>query len=320
MSKTECEFKITLELKEPIVRVKTITHIHVPCGKCARCLQRKKMEWSFRMMDELVQSKTAYFITITYNPESVPYNKYGKKTLIETRDQDLNIWLLQKGRKRITKKFKQECYDRSIQGFFKRLRQNHNRTKDTYESVKNNLSTNDKIKFFAAGEYGEERGRPHYHAIIFNTSEKAIMKSWTLGDVQVKKAAEANINYVMKYLDKKHGQEKVKMKTPEFHTMSEGIGISYINKHKEWHKQNLDVLYVATPKGIRIPMPKYYREKIFTEKERQEQVIIVTDILEEIRQDEISKKGMNKYAKEKNTLRNESERRFKKKMKKRNVD
>lgn len=321
MAKTDCQFKIPLQLKEAIEREdRLITHINVPCGKCGRCLQRRKMEWSFRMMNELIHSKTAYFVTLTYDPENVPYNKYGKKTLVPTRTKDIELRKLEEGRKRKTKKWLGSLVDRSLQGFFKRLRQNHKRTRDTYESVTHGLTTKDKIKYFACGEYGEERGRPHYHAIIFNASILAIQKSWLLGGIHIVKATEANINYTMKYVDKMYGQEKAWDKEPEFSTMSEGIGLNYIVKNKEWHKQNLDVLYVSTWTGIRIPMPKYYRDKIFTEDERKDQVIIVTSILDEIKNEEILKKGMDKYAREKNTLAKETERRFKKKIKKRIVD
>lgn len=321
MAKTDCQFKIGLQLKEAIIRNdKYITHINIPCGKCGRCLQRRKMEWSFRMMNELIHSKTAYFVTLTYDPENVPYNKYGQKTLVPTRAKDLEFKAQEEGRKRKTKVWKNNQVDRSLQGFFKRLRQNHKRTKDIYEKVTNGLTPKDKIRYFACGEYGEQRHRPHYHAIIFNASEKAIMKSWTLGGVHIVKATEANINYTMKYVDKRYGTEQAKNKEPEFSTMSEGIGENYINKFAQWHRSNLDVLYVQTETGIRIPMPKYYRDKIFSDIQRQEQVIIVTDILEEIKQEEIGKKGMARYTKEKNELARETERRFKKKIKKRIVD
>ena len=44
---------------------------------------------------------------------------------------------------------------KDLQDFFKRLRY---------------FLGEDKIKYFACGEYGEKRFRPHYHAIIWNVS------------------------------------------------------------------------------------------------------------------------------------------------------
>lgn len=318
---TDCLFKITIDLKEPIVQGdRYITYINIPCGKCGRCIERRKMEWSFRMNEEMVNSKTAYFVTLTYAPEFVPYNKYGKKTLIPTRKDDIKIRKETEGRKRITKKWKEQQIDRSLQGFMKRLRQNQKRTKATLEHLFNNLKPNDKIKFYGCGEYGERRGRPHYHLIIFNTTRKAIELSWTLGETHIVKATEATINYVMKYLDKRHGKEPKWGIIQEFNTMSDGIGESYIEKNKTWHNRNIDILFVTNNKGIRIPMCKYYRDRIFTEETRKEQVLIVTNKLDEIKWDLINEIGIEAYNKSRSELKKETEKRFRKKIKKRIVD
>lgn len=232
--------------------------------------------------------------------------------------------LAEQRRKRITKAWKQKQPDRSIQGFFKRLRINTERRNKKsvieFENLYNNLKETDKIKFYAAGEYGEEKGRPHYHAIIFNASATNIIKSWSCGSVHCVRANESTISYVMKYLDKHYSNEKEWKRKPEFNTMSEGIGTNYIEKNKYWHKQNIDILYVTTMKGIKIPMPKYYREKLFTDDERTEQVKIVTGVLYEIKQERIREVGYDYYNQEQADLKKESQRRFIKKIKKRIVD
>lgn len=321
MSKTDCLFKITIELQNPIEQGERITtHINIPCGKCGRCIQRRKMEWGFRMTYEMEDAKCAYFVTLTYAPETVPINKWGQKTLIRTRKQDLAIKAEEEGRKRITKKFKEQHVDRSIQGFFKRLRQNQKRLKDSIEAYKHNLKRTDKILFYCAGEYGTQRQRPHYHAIIYNASEKAILKSWDLGDVHIVKANEATIAYCMKYLDKRFNNEQPTNKEPEFNEMSEGIGKRYAERNGHWHRQNIDMLFVTTRKGLRIPMPKYLRHLIFSEEARYEQVLLVTDKIETIREEAIKKHGATKYNEQQRKLKISSQERFKKSIKKRNVD
>lgn len=333
MSATDCLYKITITLKEPIERNGIyIPYINVPCGKCDRCLQRRKMEWSFRMNYEMEQSKTAYFVTLTYSPETVPINKWGIKTLVPTRAYDLKLKAMEHNRKRITKKFKDQYPDVSIEGFFKRLRQNQKRSKYTKEHIYNNLKQNDKILFYAAGEYGENNTkRPHYHAIIFNASEVNIHKSWCItnkknntmipiGDVQVKKAEEGNIAYVMKYLDKRLDNEQDPNRYPEFNTMSEGIGKGYIDKFKSWHQRNPEILFVKNKKGIMIPMCKYYRHKIFTEDQRKEQAIMVTELMEQIKKDGIEKMGSFGYFEYINNVKKYNKIQFKKKIKKRIVD
>lgn len=244
------------------------------------------------MEREMEVSKTAYFVTLTYAPETIPYNKYGHKTL---------------------------CKD-DLTKFFKRLRRNHERSGFVIENFTNNLRPTDKIRYYACGEYGEERDRPHYHAIIFNTSQKAIEKSWKLGQTHIVKANANTIGYVMKYLDKGAGKKKDWKRTPEFNTMSEGIGESYIEKNKRWHKLNLDILYVTTRKGIMIPMPRIYRLKIFTEDERIQQLLLVETKLEEIRQEQIKLLGETGYANKQSMLKKVDEINFRKKLKKRIID
>lgn len=44
----------------------------VPCGKCSLCLSQRRASWSFRLKNELKNSTSAYFITLTYNEENCP--------------------------------------------------------------------------------------------------------------------------------------------------------------------------------------------------------------------------------------------------------
>lgn len=322
---TDCLDKIPIRLKQPIEsKDRWINEISVPCGKCARCIQRRKMEWTFRMMHEMSESKTAYFVTLTYAPEWVPYNKYGRKVLVETREKDLKLRLEEQGRKRITKTWKKKQPDRSIQGYLKRLRTNTERSNKKgivrMEHLENNLQHTDKIKFYAAGEYGQERHRPHYHLIIYNASKREIEKAWEYGHVHVVKANEQLIAYLMKYLEKQLGQEQDKLKPKEFNIMSEGIGAGYVKKMKNWHKANKDVLYVRMKSGILVPMPRYIRNLIFNEEERKEQVILVEQIIQEGKQELINEWGILRYNEIITETRTEDERRFKKKIKKRIVD
>lgn len=319
---TDCLQKIPIQLKEPIEsKDRWINTISVPCGKCARCIQRRKIEWGFRMENEMEYAKTTYFVTLTYAPETVPYNKFGQKTLIPTRAIDLKIAKQEQGRKRITKKWKAEQHDRSLQGFMKRLRQNQSRNYENgIDAYLHKINKDDKIKFYACGEYGEERGRPHYHLILFNATEYNIRESWKLGTVHIIPANAQTIAYLMKYLDKQLGNEKVWKAEPEFNIMSEGIGNHYITKMKTWHKSNIEVLYVTNRNNVKVPMPKIYRLKIFDEQDRKEQIIIVNERLEENKAEKIKVIGTEIYNYNQNAQAKEDLRRFKKKTKKRTID
>jgi hypothetical protein len=44
--------------------------ITVPCGKCAPCMNRIRNQWTFRLEQELKNSSTAWFITLTHAEEN----------------------------------------------------------------------------------------------------------------------------------------------------------------------------------------------------------------------------------------------------------
>jgi len=49
----------------------------VPCGVCYECLQKKRADWTFRLMSQVLHSKSAYFCTFTYADLT---SKYLKKS------------------------------------------------------------------------------------------------------------------------------------------------------------------------------------------------------------------------------------------------
>jgi len=314
---TDCQYKIPITLKEPIERNdgQWTYQISVPCGKCARCIERRKLEWAFRMEQEMYDSKVAYFVTLTYDPITVPYTKYGIKTLLPHKDVTELVKL--KGKKRRVRRKRDDLVK-----FWKKLRINEERKEiPTWENLYNNLQPGDKIKYYAAGEYGEsETQRPHYHAIIFNASKAMIEKSWEMGHTHIVPANRQTIAYLMKYLDKWMNKKQEWRKTPEYNTMSEGIGLNYIAKNQLWHKQNIDVLFVTNNQGFKIPMPKYYRLKIFTDEERIKQILIVEEALKEAKQDMITEHGEEGYNDIQRETKKYDEVKFKKNTKKRKID
>lgn len=105
----------------------------VPCGKCMGCRVDRSREWANRCLMELQDHDSAFFITLTYNDIHAPTTWYADPKTGEAHPaytlckRDLQLWL-----KRLRKAF-----------------------------------PNDKIRFFACGEYGTQSMRPHYHVIVF---------------------------------------------------------------------------------------------------------------------------------------------------------
>lgn len=47
------------------------TPMNVPCGKCIPCLISKRMDWSLRLSEEHRVSKSAHFVTLTYDQKHI---------------------------------------------------------------------------------------------------------------------------------------------------------------------------------------------------------------------------------------------------------
>lgn len=72
-------------------------YIEVPCGKCLICQRNLIADWAFRLRYEAEDSKSVYFVRLSYDNEHIPLNE-GYQTL-DKRD-------LQKFFKRLRKKIK----------------------------------------------------------------------------------------------------------------------------------------------------------------------------------------------------------------------
>lgn len=155
----------------------------VPCGRCPECAARRISAWSFRLMQESKNSISAHFITLTYDTKHVPITKNG---FPEVRKTD-------------------------VQKFFKRLRK-----------AQQKLGDGPPIKYYLAAEYGGKTKRPHYHAIIFNSSVELFQPSWPLGHIHYGEVTGASIGYTLKYISKpsRVPMHKNDDRQPEFSLMS----------------------------------------------------------------------------------------------------
>jgi len=229
------------------------TKIDLPCGKCLHCTQRRASGWGFRLMQEAKQTTDNYFITLTYNDTNIKRTPNGFMTLNKT-----------------------DC-----QSWFKRIRKS--------------LPKDIKFKYYLAGEYGEKHYRPHYHIILLGLpltyllsptdayhaknrpemylkgSYEFTIESWKFGHITIGNVEDASAMYTLKYISKKKrvGKHFRDDRQSEFSLMSKRIGANYINdKTKRWHKADkVKRLYVPIKGGHKIPMPRYYKQKLYSESE-----------------------------------------------------
>lgn len=50
----------------------------LPCGRCGYCLQKRSLEWQFRLTQEAKEWSTTSFITLTYDEDCEPVNGVDK--------------------------------------------------------------------------------------------------------------------------------------------------------------------------------------------------------------------------------------------------
>lgn len=238
-------------------------HIQLPCGQCIGCRIDRSKQWAIRCVHEASLYSDNCFITLTYSEESLKDNP--AKTLVKEHFTE----------------------------FIRELRRNFKGS----SYVEKNKKLIRPIRYFQCGEYGENLGRPHHHACIFNFDfpdkklwsirngvrlyrSEILEKYWThgystIGDVTFESAA-----YVAQYITKKVNGKMAKVYynridketgemipiEPEYITMSlrPGIASGWFERYgNEVHSKD----YV-TMHNRKFKPPKYY-DKIYDEIDHQ---------------------------------------------------
>lgn len=225
--------------------------LSLPCGKCTACRSVRVSGWSFRLQKQAEISDFNYFVTLTYNGKTAPRTKNNLKTILKD----------------------------DLQRFFKRYRKR--------------IGRDYKVKYYACGEYGTNTKRPHYHIILLIAYDhdhvhdpnsldyrkhaeqlKAdIDLAWNKGYIHIGRVTPASTAYTLKYIskDKQIPMHEHDDRVPEFSLMSKGMGANYLTKAmKAWHLADLENrFYIPMENGSRIRLPRYYKDKIYSQFQRQ---------------------------------------------------
>lgn len=182
----------------------------IACNKCSGCKNDRAQMWAVRSACETAMQPTGCFLTLTYaiDPITLEFDHFQK--------------------------------------FMKKLRKH-------FAPIK--------IKMYHCGEYGPKLSRPHYHALIWGINfendmrlhqvvrgnnyyiSETLSKLWTHGFHTIGELNFKTAGYCARYISKKKTAMEAELtehyhcpvtgviKTPEYSTMSQGIGLSWLEKY-----------------------------------------------------------------------------------------
>lgn len=232
--------------------------ITIPCGDCEGCMIDISRQWAVRCITEAQTHIHNSFVTLTYRDEDLPMDGSLHKP--------------------------------DLQNFIKNLRQHQTREAKRLKKKTGANIQPDGIRYFACGEYGPNKMRPHYHALLFGVDfmdkeywkegsdgdsvyiSKTLEKLWGKGFCTCGSITGRSAGYVARYVGKKFDGKKdpdvYKREThdetrepfyyisKEFGLMSKkpGIGKPWFDKYANDCRK--DFLMIE---GNKVAIPKYYK-------------------------------------------------------------
>lgn len=249
----------------------------LPCGRCSACLERKRQGWILRAQYAMNEYRYAYFITLSYSDEFLPYEYFTQKK------KGVAVSPISTGESVLCP------YDLRL--FFERFR----------------IASKAKFGYFACGEYGDVKNthRPHYHICLFTDlnwidCSRFVRLAWSflrpetaaeryqrykrsklcgccikrdsqdmrnrisIGRDQVRCLTYKRISYVAKYVTKQISSNEI---IPTFYRASKGLGKSFLDTDlcKSLSSQNIHFTYLQS--GLPCSIPRYYSRYMFTKEQ-----------------------------------------------------
>lgn len=223
-----------------------VKYVPIGCQRCIECVKQKARGWQLRLLEDIKTNTNGKFITLTFSNESIlkltEENDFGEAEAYEL-DNALAT--------------------RAIRLFLERWRKRFKKS----------------VRHFFITELGHEGTENiHLHGILWtNETFDTIKQIWQYGYIWPKKdqykqnyVSERTVNYIIKYITKRDSDHP--NYTPKVLT-SPGIGNQYTNgyaylKNKFNGTDTIETYRTST--GHQIAIPIYWRNKIYTEQEREQ--------------------------------------------------
>ena len=213
--------------------------VPVGCGVCIECKKQKSRSWQIRLKEDIKRYKNPVFVTLTFSEQSLKSLRddckiiYGKNWI----DDDNIICTL------------------AVRRFLERYRKKYKKS----------------IRHWLISEKGHEgTKRIHLHGILYIENKEEIEKFWKYGWVYLGDYVNnKTINYIIKYVTKVDTVNKG-FEGKIFCTAGIGRGWEKtLNAENSKYKGKDTKETYINEKGFEMGLPIYYRNKIYTEDERE---------------------------------------------------
>lgn len=239
----------------PPVLDKRTELVPIGCGDCIECRKQKARGWQVRLLEDIKKHRNGVFVTFTFSNQSIAeiVGEIQRKHELEETHAPEGYEL------------DNAIAKYALRHFCENWRYHHGKT----------------LRHWCVTELGHQGTENiHLHGIVWPTTNKPEVKDlvkevremwgrtygfcWTGNYVNG-----ATVNYIIKYVTKKDDQHKL-FKSRIL--TSPGIGANYMER-TDWknnvYKGENTVETYRSSTGHKIAMPAYYRNKIYTEEQRE---------------------------------------------------
>lgn len=234
----------------PVMKDQRVKTVPVGCGNCMECRGQKARAWQVRLLEDIKEHKNGKFVTFTFSNESIKHlGERVREDGYELEGYELDNAIATK----------------AMRLFLERWRKKYKKS----------------LRHWTVTELGHNGTENiHLHGIVWTNEDlREVQRIWNYGHVwtgQMKNGRiinyvnEATVNYSVKYvsqIDENHKYYKSIVLT------SPGIGKNYTEgydsqRNKFNGRETIETYRTRT--GHKISMPIYWRNKIYTEWEKEQ--------------------------------------------------
>lgn len=222
--------------------------VPIGCGKCIECQKQRARNWQVRLLEEVRTARDGKFVTLTFSNESI------KKLYEDEKISHLKGYALDNAAATL-----------AIRLFLERWRKKYKKS----------------LRHFFITELGHEGTENiHLHGVVWTSKLGEVERIWQYGyvwngrynaktDTYRNYVNEQTINYITKYITKIDVDHKYYKPAVR---CSPGIGANYLERWdatRNKYEAELTKEYYQNREGYKIALPTYYRNKIYSEAERE---------------------------------------------------